>query len=90
MICQSVSPSISCIKAGNYEKAADKNIHYGAHGGDRWHHCISSDILLFVLQDGARGEEGRHMVGIYQLVVARVIECELKVKLQTAERESRA
>lgn len=46
--------------------------------------------MLFVLQDRARGEEGSHMVGIYQPMAARVIECELKVKLQTAERESRA
>ena len=53
-----------------------------------WHHCSSCDILLFVFQDGARGEEGSHMVGIYQPIAARVIECELKVKLQTAERES--
>lgn len=30
------------------------------------------------------------MVGIYPSMAARVIECELKVKLQTAERESRA
>lgn len=36
--------------------------------------------LLFVLQCGARGEEGSHMVGIYQLMAATVIECELKVK----------
>lgn len=48
-------------------------------------HCNSGDILLFVSQDGARGEEGSHMVGIYQPMAARVIECELKVKLQTAE-----
>lgn len=52
--------------------------------------CSSGDILLFVLEDGARGEEGSHMVGIYQPLTARVIECELKVKQQTAERESRA
>lgn len=51
---------------------------------------ISGDISLFVLLDGARGEEGSHMVGIYQPMAATVIECELKVKLQTAERESRA
>lgn len=30
------------------------------------------------------------MVGIYQPMAATVIECELKVKLQTAERESSA
>lgn len=63
---------------------------YGSNRTTRWHHCRSSDILLFVLQCRARGEEGSHMVGIYQPMAARVIECELKVKLQTAERESRA
>lgn len=56
----------------------------------RWHHCSRRDILLFVLQDRARVEVGSHMVGIYQPMAARVIECELKVKLQTAERESTA
>lgn len=60
---------------------------YWAYGRSRWHHCHSTDILLFVLQDGARGEEGSHMAGIYQPMAARVIKCELKVKLQTAERE---
>lgn len=62
----------------------------GDDGGMRRHRRISDDILLFVLQDGARGEEGSHMVGIYQPMAATVIECELKVKLQTAERESSA
>lgn len=47
---------------------------------------ISGDISVFVLLDGARGEEGSHMVGIYQPMAAMVIECELKVKPQTAER----
>lgn len=60
---------------------------YGAYRGTRWHHCNSSDVLLFVFQDRARGEEGSHMVGIYQPMAARVIECELKVRLQTAEGE---
>lgn len=61
-----------------------------AYGRPRWHHCSNGDILLFALQDGARGEEESHMVGIYQPMAARVIECELKVKLQTAERVSMA
>lgn len=37
-----------------------------------------------------RGEEASHMAGIYRPTAATVIECELKVKRQTAERESAA
>lgn len=51
---------------------------------------LAVTFLLFVLQDGAGAGEGSHMAGIYQPMAARVIECELKVKPQTAERESMA
>lgn len=75
---------ISCINGGHYE-----HIQRGADGGMRRQRRISGDISVFVLRDGARGEEGSHMAGIYQPMAAAVIECELKVKPQTAERESR-
>lgn len=51
---------------------------------------LAVTFLLFVLQDRAGAGEGGHMAGIYQPMAARVIECELKVKPQTAERESMA
>lgn len=87
-ICPSSPPLAAVMQAIMCKGANWKG--YGAYGRTRWLHCSSGDILLFVLQDGARGEEGSHMVGIYQPMAARVIECELKVKQQTAERESRA
>ena len=87
-ICQSSPPLAAVMQAIIGE--GGKLVRIQCLWGTRWHHCSSCDILLFVLQDGARGEEGSHMVGIYQPMAARVIECELKVKLQTAERESRA
>lgn len=52
--------------------------------------AVAVTFLLFVLQDRAGVGEGSHMAGIYQPMAARVIECELKVKPQTAERESMA
>lgn len=60
-------------------------------GGTRRHRCGRCvTLLLFVLQDRAAVGEGSHMAGVYQPMAARVIECELKVKPQTAESESTA
>lgn len=91
-ICPSSPPLAAVIQAIMGQGAKLGGVGWGlsVHGRAMWHHCSSGDILLFVLPDGVRGEEGSHMVGIYQPMAARVIECELKVMLQTAEREPRA